>query len=73
MAIFVDLGEKKCSVEVKLDGSGVPVVKYLSTALSSHLADLEIVIINPGFPGPSPGNGGQLETSLSRFTRNLAR
>ena len=27
------------------DGSGVPVVKYLSTALSSHLADLEIVII----------------------------
>ena len=26
MAIFVDLGEKKCSGEVKLDGSGVPVV-----------------------------------------------
>eukprot|EP00964_Phaeocystis_antarctica_P024879 scaffold13943_cov61-Phaeocystis_antarctica.AAC.1 len=24
-------------------------------------------------PGPSPGNGGELETSLSRFTRNLAR
>eukprot|EP00964_Phaeocystis_antarctica_P141303 scaffold106295_cov76-Phaeocystis_antarctica.AAC.1 len=24
MGIFVDLGEKKCSGEVKLDGSGVP-------------------------------------------------
>ena len=24
-------------------------------------------------PGPSPGNGGELETSLSHFTRNLAR
>eukprot|EP00964_Phaeocystis_antarctica_P105839 scaffold70822_cov92-Phaeocystis_antarctica.AAC.4 len=24
-------------------------------------------------PGPSPGNGGELETSLSRFRRNLAR
>eukprot|EP00964_Phaeocystis_antarctica_P139707 scaffold104510_cov54-Phaeocystis_antarctica.AAC.2 len=24
-------------------------------------------------PGPSPGNGGHIETSLSRFTRNLAR
>ena len=24
-------------------------------------------------PGPSPGNGGQIETSLSRFPRNLAR
>ena len=23
-------------------------------------------------PSPSPGNGGELETSLSRFTRNLA-
>ena len=44
MAIFVDLGEKKCSGEVKLDGSGVPVV-YLLTALSSYLADPEIVII----------------------------
>ena len=28
MAIFVDLGEKKCSGEVKLDGSGVPVVPF---------------------------------------------
>ena len=49
MAIFVDLGEKKCSGEVKLDGSGVPDEWYLLTALSSHLADPEIVIINP-FP-----------------------
>eukprot|EP00964_Phaeocystis_antarctica_P035482 scaffold20264_cov65-Phaeocystis_antarctica.AAC.2 len=24
-------------------------------------------------PGPLPGNGGKLETSLSRVTRNLAR
>ena len=38
------LGEKKCSGEVKLDGSGVPVIS-IDTALSSHLVDPEIVII----------------------------
>ena len=26
MTIFVDLGEKRCSGEVKLDGYGVPVI-----------------------------------------------
>ena len=52
MAIFVDLGEKKCSGEVKLDGSGVPVVPidsplsiHLADPLSIHLADPEILII----------------------------
>ncbi len=46
MAIFVDLGEKKCSEEVKLDGSGEWCPSgTCRTALSNHLADLDIVII----------------------------
>ena len=39
-------------------------------ALKDKSAALQRQILNPF---PSPGNGGQLETSLSRLTRNLAR
>ena len=43
-SLSVQCSREKCSGELKLDGSGVPVVSIL-TALSSHPADLEIITI----------------------------
>ena len=42
---------------------------HTSSAVSSYPQQVRCFVN----PGPSPGNGGELETSLSRRTRNLAR
>ena len=56
------------SSEIVFSGGGSFIYILLPTAV--HLGDLHLKYVNPG---PSPGNGGQLETSLSLLTRNLAR